>query len=155
LNYVRAAVVQGHGVASGTSKTDRRFPEGTIRLQLPLFKKRGLDVQQYLGPDMVMGTLNLSIAPCSYRINHPEHVFSQVKWTPLQPAENFCLATAEIVFHEHRYAALLYMPDPATKPAHFQPPDVIEVLAQRIPNVVDGSVLELGYRPADVTITIP
>jgi hypothetical protein len=155
LNYVRAVVVQGHGIASGASQTDRRFPEGTIRLQLPLFKERGLDVHQYLGPNMVMGTLNLCIAPHRYRINRPQHAFSQVKWTPLQPAENFFLATAEIVFHERRYAALLYMPDPATKPAHFQPPDVIEVLAQRIPNLVYGSVLELGYRPADVTITIP
>jgi hypothetical protein len=151
MNVVPAVVVKGHGVASGAS-ADPRFPEGTLRLQLPLFRQRGLHVERYTGPGLVVGTLNLSLAPRTYEIGRPEFSLEGVAWTPHFPAENFYLSPARVHFAGRSHRALLYIPDPATKPDHFQAPGVIEVLAERVPGVLPGSRVELEYNPAAILV---
>ncbi|MDD3287397.1 MAG: hypothetical protein PHX43_00125 [Alphaproteobacteria bacterium] len=154
MKTVEAIVRAGHRVASGESKTDVRFPEGTIRMQAPFFKERGFDLRAYFDGDFVYGTLNLSIAPHSFAIAQPEHFFDSIKWTPLQPAENFFMTPAQINFRQQNYKAIIYIPDPATKPAHFQAPDIIEVIAQTIPDLHYGDKVNLTYNPKAIVITL-
>ena len=59
---IPATIVQGHRVASGLNGNPR-FPGGTLRMQLPFFAELGLDLSAFYP-----GTLNVSIAPLSYRV---------------------------------------------------------------------------------------
>ncbi len=43
---IEAKVISGYGVASGKGN-DPRYPEGTLLLQMPFFKERGLNLEQY------------------------------------------------------------------------------------------------------------
>ncbi len=152
VKEVNAVLREGHLVASGTSNEDRRFPAGTIRLQIPHFKRHGLDVEEWLGPDFVYGTLNLSVAPMTVQLKQPEYNFKNIAWTDIFPPENFYLSKAEIRFKNATYRALLYIPDPGTKPDHFKPADLIEVIAARIPGLTYGDQGTLLYNPAAISI---
>lgn len=148
MKSIKAIVRAGHRVASGKSATDRRFQGGTIRMQAPFFRERGLDFKSYFGGDFVYGTLNLSIAPHRFRIAKPKFFFPKIKWTEVFPPENFYLSPAEIRFQAKGYKALIYIPDPATKPDHFQDPSVIEVIAERIEGISCEDEVILSY-PAE------
>lgn len=120
---IPATIVQGHRVASGLNGNPR-FPGGTIRMQLLFFRELGLDLRGYH-----LGTLNVSIAPLSYRVVKPRLTFREVKWHPVEPAEDFSFFDVVV----HRDAAppvsgLIYFPHPETKPEHFQKPEVLELL---------------------------
>ena len=60
MEPISAVVVKGHGVASGVGG-DPRFPQGTLRIQFPIFSALGLDLSGYHP-----GTINLSISPYRY-----------------------------------------------------------------------------------------
>jgi hypothetical protein len=120
---ISATIVQGHRVASGLN-ADPRFPGGTLRMQLPFFRDLGLDLSGYH-----LGTLNVSIAPMSYRIVKPKFTFREVKWHPTEPAEDFSFF--DVTVHRNNappMSGLIYFPHPDTKPEHFQKPDVLELL---------------------------
>ncbi len=144
MNTVKAIVCSGHRVASGESASDRRFPGGTIRMQEPFFRERGLDFKSYFGGDFVYGTLNLSIALHRFKIAKPKFFFPAVKWTDVFPPENFFLSPAKVGFREKDYNALIYIPDPATKRDHFQEPSVIEVIAEPIEEISYGDQVVLS-----------
>ncbi|HBJ84830.1 MAG TPA: hypothetical protein DDZ88_13355 [Verrucomicrobiales bacterium] len=122
-NMIPATIVQGHRVASGLNGNPR-FPGGTLRMQLPFFRDLGLDLSRYH-----LGTLNVSIAPLSYRVVQPKWTFQNVKWHPAEPAEDFSFF--DVVVHREGAkpaSGLIYFPHPDTKPEHFQSPDVLELL---------------------------
>ncbi|MDD3029590.1 MAG: hypothetical protein PHS57_04845 [Alphaproteobacteria bacterium] len=145
MKTIKATVQKGHGVASGQSETDRRFPQGTIRMQEPFFKEKGLDLQAYFDGDFVYGTLNLSVEPQRVMPAEPEIYIEDVKWTGEFDPENFYLSPAEIVYKLTPYKALLYIPDPKTKPDHFQPPSTVEAIAQKIEGIKPGDTVTLIY----------
>ena len=152
MKEVSAIVLQGHQVASGRSLADRRFPEGTIRMQMPFFKERGVDLETYFGGDFVYGTLNLSVEPFTRTILKPAHYLLGIKWTDVLPAENFYLSEAQIVFKGRTSRAMIYIPDSKTKPDHFQKPSTIEVIAQTIPAIGYGDAVTLVYDPAAIAV---
>lgn len=121
-------------------------------MQQPFFKALGLDFDEYFGGDYVSGTLNLSIAPMTYDILKPEYFFKNVAWTDIFPAENFFMSAAHIHYQGQAYRALLYIPDPATKPDHFQAPSTIEAIAQTIPGIEYGHGLSLAYNPSAIAL---
>jgi hypothetical protein len=147
---IKGVVIPGHRIASGTSGIDRRFPQGSIVMQTPHFKRQGLDLPAYFGGDFFKGTLNVSIEPLVWEILKPEYLMRDVRWTDLQPAENFFLSPAGLAYRGQSYRAMLYIPDPATKPAHFNPPHIVDVLATPITGIGYGSEVELSYNPAAV-----
>jgi hypothetical protein len=155
MNYVNAVVVQGHQVASGRSSEDRRFPGGTIRAQAPHFAARGCDLAAEIGPTVFFGTLNLAIVGAVVRIAKPEYVFQQVKWTDVFPPENFFLSPANVGFEGRKHRALLYIPDPVTKPDHAQASNVLEVIAEAVLGIVYGSRVVLGYNPCAIELSPP
>ena len=135
---VRACVVEGHRVASGTNG-DARFPGGTLRMQTPFFRERGLDLGGFYS-----GTVNVSIAPLQYRVREPRLTFRQVKWHATEPAEDFSFFDVRLARSGgERVDGLIYYPHPETKPEHFQKPDVLELLLPFVEGIRYGAALEL------------
>lgn len=137
---VSARVVEGHGVASGKSR-DSRFPGGTLQMQFPFFRERGLDLSS-----CHPGTLNLSLSPHRYEILEPAYTFRNVAWHPTEPAEDFSFFSCEVLKSREAtpFPAWIYHPHPETKPEHFQSADVLEIIAaEKITGITYGSNLIL------------
>lgn len=130
---VRGVVTPGHQVASGLGG-DRRFPGGTLAWQLPHFAERGLDLSWCF-----RGTLNISIAPLTFEVVQAAHTFRNVRWSPTESAEDFSFFDCRIQGER----GLIYYPHPDTKPEHFQPPDVLEVLTVKLPGLSYGDSVSL------------
>lgn len=130
---VQARVVQGHRVASGQNGNPL-FPGGTLRMQAPFFRALGLDLSLYHG-----GTLNVSIAPRRYRVVAPRLTLRHVKWHPSEPPEDFSFFDIRLLGDGvDPVAGLIYFPHPETKPAHFQKPDVLELLLPFVKDLAYG-----------------
>ena len=143
-------VVPGHGVASGACN-DPRFPEGTIALQKPEFRRRGLDLDRFYS-----GTINLSIAPLLFRITRASYHFHALRWSDIAAAEDFSFLECSVLRHgEARLEGLVYYPHPETKPEHFQAPDVLEILTLPIPKLAYGDRLMLELNPAQIELIYP
>lgn len=147
MKRFKATIIQGHRVASGLNGNPD-FPGGTLHMQAPFFKERGLDLSVYY-----QGTLNVSIAPHAYRVVKAPLTFPLVKWHPVDPAETFSF------FHVRRILAdgshvdgLVYYPHPETKPKHFQPSDMLELLFPRMDDVAYGTELDLEMDEQEMEI---
>lgn len=109
-------------------------------MQIPHFAARGLD----LG-DLHPGTVNVSIAPLSWQALRPAYTFHAVRWHPTEPAEDFSFFHLRL----HRggtappVAGWVYLPHPQTKPAHFQSPDILELLLPWTEGLPYGSRVDL------------
>jgi len=88
---ISARLVEGHRVASGLNGNPR-FPGGTRRMQTPHFQVLGFDLSR-----LYLGTLNVSLAPLSYRVVKARHTFTNVKWHPTEPAEDFSFFDVRVV----------------------------------------------------------
>ncbi len=135
---ISATIVQGHRVASGLNGNPK-FPGGTLRMQLPFFAELGLDLSAFYP-----GTLNVSIAPLSYRVVQPRHTFRAMKWHPEDPAEDFSFF--DVTVHRDGAAPVsgwIYFPHPDTKPVHFQKPDVLELLLPWTEGLSYGTKIKL------------
>ena len=126
-------VVAGFGVASG-----KCGGLGTIAIQKPYFMALGLDLSHCFN-----GTINLDLAPLRIAAVIGDYYFEQVKWHRQHRPENFSLVSCQLICNDNVYHGYIYYPDPATKPAHFQPDSVLEVLAPLIPNLSYGTKIEL------------
>ncbi|WP_448555216.1 hypothetical protein [Thalassotalea montiporae] len=158
---MKGRVIKGHQVASGKA-TDSPFSEGTIVLQKPFFKKLGLDLSR-----MFNGTINLEIEqtgqdlvqalgqetsqePCQKRhaelsdqLGKADYQFKNVKWTTDWPAEDFDFYSCQIAYQGKCYSAFIYQPKAETKVGHFQPSNVVELIAPFIEGLSYGDELEL------------
>ena len=133
-----ARVVPGHRVASGLNGNPR-FPGGTLKMQTPVFRALGFDLARFHH-----GTLNVSIAPLAYRVVEAPLTFRQVKWHPVEPAEDFSFFDLRVVRpNVPPVVGFVYFPHPETKPEHFQKPDVLELLLPYIDGVRPGTELLL------------
>ncbi len=169
MDEIGAAIKQGYRVASGQAFDghDQRFNEdgGTIRLQIPKFREMGFDMDLYFGGKVdeayVAGTLGCDISPRKMTILRPEYRFRSVRWTDKfdreRPGftEDFHLSEAAILFAGKQFKALIYIPSPETKPAHFHPPTTIEVIAQNIAGIGYGDRVTLLYSPQAIRIENP
>lgn len=136
---IEALVVAGHGVASGSSN-DPRFPDGTLGLQFPIFSAQGLNLD-----GIYPGTINLDISPFHYEIIESKLTLPGIKWHADCPPEDFSFFDCEFIFPGASAAtkALVYYPHPDTKPEHHQAPNVLEILAPKIPDLHYGQLLEI------------
>jgi hypothetical protein len=108
-------------------------------MQTPCFLALGLDISH-----LYRGTLNVSIAPCRYRIVKPKYTFANVKWHPTEPAEDFSFFDLRVLRPDQpAVAGLIYYPHPETKPEHFQSPDVLELLLPFMEGMYYGMELTL------------
>ncbi len=124
-------VVAGHGVASGRSSTSP-YPAGTIALQQPHFLAQGVDLSRYHP-----GTLNVDVAPHAPVPQAP--LFDgRLRWFG-DLEERFLLSRIRLRCGARDFDGLWYYPHPATKPAHFQKPTVVELLLPWIDGLAPGS----------------
>jgi hypothetical protein len=140
-------VIEGHRVASRPSGV---YPYGTLEKQRPFFKQLGLDLA-----DCYDGTLNISIAPHTFRMDNPQYTFEAVEWTDLHPPETFSFSRCRLAYAARLIPGWVYYPHPETKLRHFQHPSMIEVLAPYIPGIEYGTGLELHLNPDEITILHP
>lgn len=143
---ITARIVRGHRVASGLN-ADPRFPGGTLCMQAPFFRTLGLDLSAYHP-----GTMNVSIAPHRYRMVKAPMTFRHVKWHPTERAEDFSFFDVQLIFADApSVAGKIYYPHPDTKPAHFQQPDVLELLLPFVKGLKYGDEVQLKI-PAEQMI---
>ncbi len=148
-NAVGGVVVQGHRLASAIDGNSP-FGAGTIVLQMPIFKERGLDLA-----DCFPGTLNVSIEPYVREIRIPEPRFRAVKWHADYPPENFFFSACRVIFQGKAHEGWVYYPDPKTKQAHFQTPSLFEIIAPRIPNIAYRDKVIVEVNPKEIRIYAP
>ena len=140
-------IVQGHQVASGLNQNPR-FPGGTLRMQAPHFLTLGFDFGAFY-----LGTVNVSIAPHSYRVVKARDTFRNVKWHPTEPAEDFSFFDFRLLRSSGpAIAGSIYYPHPETKPEHFQPPDTLELLLPFVNDLRYGMALSLEIPTAQMII---
>jgi hypothetical protein len=149
-SIITARLVEGHRVASGLNG-DARFPGGTLRMQTPHFQERGFDISH-----LYLGTLNASIAPLSYRVVKARHTFTNVKWHPTEPAEDFSFFDVRVTCPDGTaVAGYIYYPHPDTKPEHFQQPDVLELLLPFVRGLSYGMALRLEVSADQMVFVAP
>jgi hypothetical protein len=134
---IEGTIVQGHGVASGVSKSSP-YPKGSIEMQSPSFKERGLDLSAFHP-----GTLNISISPTVFEIIKEDFVFRHVAWASGFPKEDFSFIHCELKFNAVWHKGYVYYPHPETKTRHFQSKSTIEVITGFIENIQCGSTVTL------------
>lgn len=139
-------IKSGHRVASGWAE-DSPYERGTIEMQLPFFKELGLDLSTYFS-----GTLNISIAPHTFKIERPQYTFKKVKWHPDYPAEDFSFSPCQIIFKDMSYSGFIYYPHPETKIGHFQDESVLEAIALPIPKLSYGDRVLLAVNRHEIAI---
>ena len=131
--WLTGRLCAGHGVASGKSN-ESPYPDGTIRMQSPVFKSLGLDLSA-----CYFGTLNINFAPLEVSLANPDHLFEKVHWTELHPPETFSFWRVEIKASETDVVnGWVYYPHPEIKERHWQPPTTLELLAPRLSGVEPG-----------------
>lgn len=132
---IEGVVVRGHQIASGENP-DSPYPAGSIKMQIPRFRERGLDLTAFHP-----ATINVSIAPRSFKMRDADYTFEGVQWAMGYPPEDFSFKHCKLNGRD----AMIYYPHPETKPDHHQSPDVVEILAPFLRDVSYGSdvVLEI------------
>ena len=146
MKQISGIVESGHRVASGMAE-DNPYEKGTIEMQLPFFQVLGLNLSSFY-----RGTLNINIAPHTFKVIKPQHTFSKVKWHPDYPTEDFSFTPCEIEFNNIVYNGWVYYPHPETKIGHFQNPSIIEAIAPKIPNIRYGERIAIAINPSEIVI---
>ena len=134
---IKGRITAGHGVASGKAG-DPRYPQGTLKEQIPYFKERGLDLSPYFP-----GTINLDISPLGFVIQQPKLFLEQINWSPHIPPENFYFFDLKLIKNGQEYKGLVYMPDPETKVEHEQRSTILELILPKITGLEYGDPVEI------------
>lgn len=143
---LHGTINKGHGVASGAS-AGSPYPQGSIAMQAPFFKARGLDLS-----GCYFGTLNVSIAPPCWKIVRPAFHFENLKWTDLHPPETFSFLPCNITYRAVTVQGWLYYPHPETKAAHWQDASVMEIIAPRMEGLGYGEPIDLCFPDGSLLI---
>ncbi len=139
--WLSGTVVSGHGVASGRSE-DSPYPAGTIAMQTPHFRARGLDLS-----DCWPGTINLSFAPLEVRLRDADHQIPELLWTEHHPPETFSFWRIQLRSTGSRAVeGWIYRPHPETKQRHWQPESMLELLAPPLAGVASGDRISIHDR---------
>ena len=144
---VTGIVVQGHGVASGRSKTSP-YKGGSLIRQLPHFDKHDIPLGDYF-----LGTINVDISPRSMELINWDYEARQTAWTDLIPPEDFYFSHCQFFFNDQLIDAMVYYPSPETKVENFHNPNIVEILAAKIDSIEQGVQLELLLNPNHCSLT--
>jgi CTP-dependent riboflavin kinase len=144
---VSGIVIKGHQVASGKGEASP-YPQGSIAMQIPFFQQLGLDLKSFFS-----GTLNVSITPRTFTMQHPEYTFRNVEWTALHPPEHFSFSRCRVCARNIRYDAFIYYPHPETKRTHFQDRSTLEIIAPAIANLHYGDSIQVEVNPQEILVS--
>jgi len=119
-------------------------------MQIPVFRALGLDLRGFHP-----GTVNIRIAPNSYRVKVPRITYRAVTWHPVARPEDFSFFDVRVLRDGADFIeGFIYRPHPETKPEHFQASDVLELLLPWVPGIHYGSVLTLATPTDQLAITL-
>ena len=138
-------VVAGHQVASRASAV---YPKGTIEMQTPFFRARGLDLSGYRS-----ATINLDLGSRQFRLRRPAFYFPQVAWTDLHPPEDFSFCRCRLTYRGQTVEGLVYYPHPETKIRHHQQQSILEVIAPPIEGLEYGAEVVIELRPEEIELS--
>ena len=141
---VHGVIVQGYRVASGPSVD---YPYGALDRQRPIFKARGLDLNEYFN-----GSLNIDIRPREFVMEKPQFTFRKVEWTDLHPPEHFSFSRCKVMFRNVEYDGWVYYPHPETKKRNFQNPSLLEVIAMHIPEIQYGDEVDVSLNSGEISV---
>ena len=144
---VEGIIIKGHQVASGLAENSP-FPLGTIEMQLPFFKKEGINLD-----GIYPATLNVSIAPKTFRLVAPKVTMKNIKWSLNHDAETFSLLPCVLSVNDSEHPAYVYYPHPETKIGHFKDNTILEILSEHIADVHYGTRLILKLNQAEIIIS--
>lgn len=129
-------------MASGASD-DNPFPEGTLKLQAPYFKKLGFDFEKEI-PNLRWGTLNVDIAPQNFKILKADYRFDNVNWIKTIAPETFSFVAVKVLYGDANYNGFIYYPHPETKPDfHNHNSSRLEIIAENIPDIQYGDMVDV------------
>lgn len=143
---VSGIVTEGHRVASGDA-ADSPYPRGTIAMQTPFFRERGLDLAPYHP-----ATIGVSCRPLRFAVRSPEYTFRGVKWSPEHDPEDFSFSRCRISVGDVTCDGLVYFPHPETKLGHFHDDYTLEVLAPYIEGLEYGTEIRLEINTDEITV---
>ncbi len=138
-------VVEGYGVASGQAD-DTPYPAGSIALQLPHFRARGLDLG-HLHP----ATINVEIDARGFVMRDPAYRFERIPWFT-RLTEDFSFSRCQLSFGNRRYDGWVYHPHPETKPGHQQGTNIVEVITSWIDGIAYGDTVTLYLDSLEIDI---
>ncbi|HEX8364043.1 MAG TPA: hypothetical protein VF603_02025 [Allosphingosinicella sp.] len=131
----------GGAVGRGTDPSP--FGAGTLALQHPHFKARGLDLAAEI-PSLVWGTINVELER-EVSLARADRTIPDIDWTsdgvPTRiPPETFSFVRCCFAFDDRYFPGLIYYPHPETKPnTNRHRYDVLEVLTCRVDGLTMGS----------------
>jgi len=125
-------IVPGHQIASGQAKNSP-YPKGSIELQAPYFEKLGLNLSAFY-----FATLNLQLSVAKINWQRFDYEFDDVLWLEKFPAECFAFIHCQLEINQQTTKALVYHVKQESKIDHFQPDNVVEVLAPKLDGVSYG-----------------
>ena len=99
-----------------------------------------------------MGTINLDIAPCTYKIKKPKYFFKNIDWSKHIPPENFYFFDVTLHYKNKAYEGLVYMPDPETKEDHMQKPNILELILPKIEGLEYGLPVDIALKKDQIDI---
>lgn len=140
-------LMEGYRVASGPSAD---YPYGSLERQRPIFKSRGLDLDEYFN-----GTLNIDIRPYTFELQKPAYTFHNVAWTDMHPPEHFSFSRCKVIHKDIEYEGWVYYPHPETKERNFQNPSLVEVIATPISEIQYGDEIQVLLNPEEVAVYRP
>lgn len=143
---IAGIVIKGYGIASGLS-SDSPYPDGSLVMQKPFFKKLGLDLEGFY-----IATINIDISPYEFEIFNPEFKFDNLKWYENTPAETFSFSSCIIEYEKNRKEGYVYYPHPETKSRHFHSKSTIEITAPYIENITHGARLQIYLNKEEIRV---
>jgi hypothetical protein len=99
-----------------------------------------------------MGTINLDISPCSYKIKKPKYFFKNIDWSDYIPPENFYFFDVILYYEDKTYKGLVYLPDPETKADHIQKPAMFELIFPKIKGLEYGDLVDIALKKDQLDI---
>lgn len=143
---IPGSIQRGHQIASGLA-SDSPYPRGSIEMQVPNFKRLGLDLSSYYA-----GTLNIFIKPHSFIMHNPMYTFRDVRWAPDFPPDDFSFSPCSITLGDRWYPSYVSYPHPETKTNHFHDGSTLEIMSQYIPLAAFGDQVLLKLDPEEILL---
>lgn len=146
------------GQAVGRDENPSCFPAGTLKMQAPLLKARGIDLEA-LVPELFWGTINVRTGR-KLKLASADYEAAGLDWTAgvagrgrIGP-ETISFIHCRLVYPSAScggghgdYPGLVYYPHPETKPAtNAHDHHVLEVLTSKVPDLAYGTLADIVCR---------
>jgi hypothetical protein len=141
--FVAAGFQLASGEAVGRAVAPSPFPAGTLRMQDPHFRGRGVDLGVEV-PGLVWGTVNVRL-DLELALGRPDITLEDVAWAAAipgmdSPRETFSFVRCCLAHDDRYYPGMIYYPHPETKlGTNRHDYHVLEVLASRVDGIKPGA----------------